>query len=173
MSSSPPPAPAAIPLLSRASLDRAIALYLAHAYPEGPVPETVSRRLAWPTDATPTDLLGRPPFERVVPPDGNGTVVYALRLGNRRYPHMKLQVQAWPSAAGFMLTVNTHDQIVGLDPQAPDAEAFRALQAENQQIKERIEQAWDAAGLPNFSRYLHDYIRNHPATTAAGPEPLA
>ena len=32
------------------------------------------------------------------------------------------------------------------------------LQAENQRLKEAIEQAWDQAGLPTFLRYLRDYI---------------
>ena len=89
---------------------------------------------------------------------GLQTPVYALRLGNARYPHMKLQVQPWSNAAGFMLSVNTHDQVAGLDLGAADAQAFRDLQVENQQLKEAIEQSWDAAGLPTFLRYLRDYI---------------
>ena len=72
---------------------------------------------------------------------------------------MKLQVQPWANAAGFMLSVNTHDQVAGLDL-ATDAEAFRELQRENQQLKELIEQEWDAVGLPTFLRYLRDYIQN-------------
>jgi hypothetical protein len=73
---------------------------------------------------------------------------------------MKLQVQPWPNAAGFMLSVNTHDQVAGLDLGAADVEAFRHLQAENQHLKETIEQAWDEAGLPTFLRYLRDYIQS-------------
>ena len=72
---------------------------------------------------------------------------------------MKLQVQPWSNAAGFMLSVNTHDQVAGLDL-AADAEGFRELQRENQRLKELIEQQWDEVGLPTFLRYLRDYIRN-------------
>jgi len=61
---------------------------------------------------------------------------------------MKLQVQTWQSADGFLLSVNTHDQVLALDPKSADAPAFRALQAENQRIKERIESAWEVAKLP-------------------------
>ena len=39
-----------------------------------------------------------------------------------------------------------------------DDAAFRELQAENQRLKEVIEQAWDDAGLPTFLRYLREYI---------------
>ncbi len=172
MSSIPPPvSPSLLSGLSQPTLQRAIDLYLAEAYPAGSLPEPVRRRITWAPEAGLADLLAKPPFERVQPQDGSGATVYALRLGNHRYPHMKLQVQAWPSPAGFMLTVNTHDQIVGLDPEAPDAAEFRALQAENQRIKEQIEHAWDDAGLPNFSRYLQDYIKNHPGPPAGAGEP--
>jgi hypothetical protein len=38
--------------------------------------------------------------------------------------------------------------------------AFRELQAENQRLKESIEEAWDDARLPTFLRYLRDYIKS-------------
>ena len=95
-------------------------------------------------------------------PEGAEAPIFALRLGNARYPHMKLQVQPWPNAAGFLLSVNTHDQVLALDPTDADAEPFRALQASNQAVKEEIEAAWDDAGLPTFLRYLRDYIQEHP-----------
>ncbi|MHC5544990.1 hypothetical protein ACYOEI_42685, partial [Singulisphaera rosea] len=82
-----------------------------------------------------------------------------------RYPHMKLQVQPWPNEAGFMLSVNTHDQILSLD--AADADAFRELQTENQRIKEAIEQAWAVADLPTFLGYLRKYIEDR--TTSESP----
>ena len=62
---------------------------------------------------------------------------------------MKLQIQTWPNRTGFMLSVNSHDQVSGLD-NGVDVQAFRELQVENQRLKEAIEAAWDAAGLPNF-----------------------
>ncbi|HWE39090.1 MAG TPA: hypothetical protein VG406_21255 [Isosphaeraceae bacterium] len=143
-------------------LRRAIDIYMRRAYPDGPPPEVVRRRLDWPADADAARLLSGPPFERVRRPEGAEPMIFALRLGNARYPHMKLQVQPWPNAAGFLLSVNTHDQVLALDPNAADSEAFRALQAENQRIKEAIESAWDQDGLPTFLRYLRDYIQSHP-----------
>lgn len=150
-------------------LRRAVDIYMPMAYPDGPLPESVRRRLAWMTagDAPEASaLLARPPFERAAPGrDGTGPI-YALRLGNVSYPHMKLQVQGWPHAVGYMLSVNTHDQIAAIDPNSPDAEGFRALQAANQHVKEAIEQAWDRAGLPTFLRYLRDYIEANPGNAA-------
>ena len=102
---------------------------------------------------------------------GHQSPIYALRLGNFRYPHMKMQIQPWSNAAGFMLSANTHDQVAGLDVGAADAQAFRALQAENQRLKEAIEQAWDELGLPTFLRHLREYIqsRSQDVTHPAGP----
>jgi hypothetical protein len=140
-------------------LGRATEVYLGLAYPSGRIPEPVERRLAWRGCADQVRLTG-PPFEKAAKAGGRSGVIYALRLGNHRYPHMKLQIQPWPSAAGFMLSVNSHDQVSGIDLSAVDAQAFRELQAENQRLKEAIEDAWDHAGLPTFNRYLRDYIKS-------------
>lgn len=143
-------------------LRQAVAIYLAHAYPGGDPPESVRRRLHWPDVPDATALLSHPPFERANRPGGEAPPVYALRLGNARYPHMKLQVQPWPNPSGLLLSVNTHDQALALNLNPSDADAFRTLQAENQRLKESIEQAWDQAGLPTFLRYLRDYIEANP-----------
>jgi hypothetical protein len=141
-------------------LRRAAEIYLDLAYPAGAVPEVIQRRLVWREGCAAEGLLSGPPFERAGKGPGSSSPIYALRLGNHRYPHMKLQIQTWPNAAGFMLSVNTHDQVSGLDLGAADVQAFRDLQADNQRLKERIEQSWDEAELPTFLRYLRDYIKN-------------
>jgi hypothetical protein len=153
-------------------LRQAIAVYLATAYPSGPPPEAVRKRLEWPADADAATLLTRAPFERAGKAGETGSEIFALRLGNTRYPHMKLQIQPWPNAAGFLLSVNTHDQVLAIDPNSADAPAFRELQAENQRLKESIEQAWDQAGLPTFLRYLRDYLENR-GDPAAAAEPAS
>ncbi len=163
-----PPPPTEFRDLTVERLRQAAEVYLAEAYPSGDVPEAVQNRLRWSEGIALADLLAHPPFETVPPRDGEGATIFALRLGNARYPHMKLQVQPWPTSAGYMLSVNTHDQILGLDPNAPDAAAFRALQAENQRIKEAIEQSWDREGFPTFLRYLREYLDNQAATAPTG-----
>ncbi len=148
-------------------LRSAVDLYLGFAYEGRSIPEAVSRRLIWRGDCSTQDLLKGSPFEHAGVSVDHGSPIFALRLGNARYPHMKLQIQPWPNEAGFMLSVNTHDQATGLALGA-DEEAFRALQAENQRLKEAIEQAWDEAGLPTFLRYLRDYISSQVAEGSGG-----
>jgi hypothetical protein len=154
-------------------LRQAVDIYLDLAYPAGAIPEVVRRRLNWGEDSTTGERLTRPPFERAGTAPGRQTPIYALRLGNHRYPHMKLQIQPWPNDAGFMLSVNTHDQVTGVNLSESDARAFRDLQEENQRLKELIEQAWDEARLPTFLRYLRDYIESRraelPGTAAEAP----
>ncbi len=139
-------------------LRQAVDTYIAHAYPAGKIPEAVRRRLEWTPDMPADALLNAAPFEKVGRDPQTGAIIHALRLGNLRYPHMKLQVQPWPNPAGFLLSVNTHDQVLGLARNTPDLDAFREIQTENQRLKEVIEAAWDRDGLPTFLRYLRDYL---------------
>ncbi len=147
--------------LSLDDLRRAVDVYLAVAYGPGELPPAVRRRLEWPACGDAAQLVSAAPFEKTSKP--GSPLIHALRLGNRLYPHMKLQVQPWDTPAGYMLSVNTHDQVLGLDPMAADSDAFRTLQAENATIKEAIDAAWDAAGFPTFARYLRDYLSQHPS----------
>lgn len=155
-------------------LRKAVELYLAIAYADAEIPPAVRRRLAWPESSSSQEVFTKPPFERAGKASGHDGTVYALRLGNGRYPHMKLQIQPWPNPAGFMLSVNTHDQVAGLDAGPADAEAFRDLQTENQRLKELIEHAWEENGLPTFLNYLREYIQSRTQELAgsdgAGPE---
>ena len=116
-------------------LRRATEIYLGLAYPAGVIADVVQRRLAWREGCAADELLSAPPFERAGKAPGRPAPVYALRLGNHRYPHMKLQIQPWPNSAGFMLSVNSHDQVSGPVSAAVDAQAFRDLQAENQPLE--------------------------------------
>lgn len=141
-------------------LRQAVAIYMAMSYPEGVLPANVAGRLNWPDEADTERLLGKPPFETAGTNKSTGTPIFALRLGNARYPHMKLQIQPWPNSSGFLLSVNTHDQVLALDPNAQGLPAFKEIQTENQRLKEVIEQAWDDAKLPTFLRYLREYIEN-------------
>lgn len=157
--------------LTRADLLRAVEIYLAHAYPVGELPEAVRKRLNWPICEDVAALLEQAPFERVGDAAAHErSPIYALRLGNARYPHMKLQIQPWSTRVGYMLSVNTHDDFPGLRDDQVDALAFRELQETNRTIKEAIEQEWDGQGLPTFLRYLRDYLASlddePPRTTA-------
>ena len=138
-------------------LRQAVEIYLQMAYAGAEIPTAVKRRLDWTPGVKASELLARPPFERVGR-SPNDKPIFALRLGNSRYPHMKMQIQPWDVRQGYLLSVNTHDHALALDPNSPDAPAFMAIQAENHRLKIEIEQAWDGAGLPTFPRYLKDYL---------------
>ena len=142
--------------LPRKDLRQAVEIYLSIAYAVSEPSDSVRRRLDWPQDQDSATLIQGAPFERAS--KLGAAPIYALRLGNARYPHMKLQIQPWVCPAGYMLSVNTHDQVQGIDPSSPDWEAFRSLQDENKRFKEEIEHAWDVVGLPTFLRYLRDYL---------------
>lgn len=149
------------PRICLTELRRAAEIYLQVAYGDAPIPEAVQRRLSWPPNGEPDAILAQPPFEKVASTEPEAPPIHALRLGNPRYPHMKLQVQTWPTAQGFLLSVNTHDQVLSQATTARDQAGARLIQQENQALKEAIEQAWETAGLPTFLAYLRDYIQSH------------
>ena len=153
------------------SADVDVDIYLKVAYPSGNLPEPVRRRVTWDEGPPPRDLFMKPPFERAGRAPGGNSPIFALRLGNRRYPHMKLQFQPWDNPQGLMLSVNTHDQIAGLDLGGADVEGFKRLQIENQQLKEEIEQAWEAEGLPTFLHFLRTYIQDRAEGEGEGETP--
>lgn len=170
MEASTDPGPADVDAMRLDVLRRAVDSYLKVAYPSGEYPESVRRRANWAEDLAPRDLFMKPPFERAGKVPGTQTPIFALRLGNHRYPHMKLQFQPWNNAEGLMLSVNTHDQIAGLDIAAADVDAFRRLQAENQQLKEAVERSWEAEGLPTFLEFLRSYIESRGGEGPGEPE---
>lgn len=150
---------------------QAVEIYLGIAYPAGEVPSAVRRRLEWPPGLGLEQLLVDRPFERVVNAHVEGASIFALRLGNAHYPNMKLQVQPWTGDSGYLLSVNSHDQVPEAAILPTDLERYRALQVENQRIKGLVEEAWDAAGLPTFNRYLKDYLgesATHQGDAASG-----
>lgn len=91
---------------------------------------------------------------------------FALRLGNRRYPFMKLVLQELLVRDRFFFAVDTHDEL-DLKESMPDYEAWLELKRWNREIKETVERRWDAIGLPTFSRIVADVEKETPT-----PEPL-
>ena len=123
---------------------RALEIYVARAYPAG-----APRRLRLPDFSRAADageaLAG---FEDETGRGGRGRARrYALRLGNSRYPFMKLVVQEHLLAGEFTFAVDTHDEME-VKPSFPDYDAWVALRALNRGLKEEIEAEWDRAGVP-------------------------
>lgn len=75
---------------------------------------------------------------------------YSMRLGNRNYPFMKLLLQEHLIAGEFFFGVDTHDQME-IGPQFPDYEQWMAVRKFNIQLKRRIEESFEHAGLDTAS----------------------
>lgn len=73
-----------------------------------------------------------------------GAHCYALRLGNARYPFMKLQLLEVLYRGEYFFSVDTHDQMFDAsgDPELAQLMDF------NGALKKEIEAAWEGAGLP-------------------------
>lgn len=71
---------------------------------------------------------------------------YSMRLGNRNYPFMKLLLQEHLIAGEFFFAVDTHDQM-DIGPEFPDYEQWVALRKFNGELKRRIEESFEQAGL--------------------------
>jgi hypothetical protein len=91
--------------------------------------------------------------------DGNVNTLLA-RLGCCHYPHLKLQAKLIDQARGgiWLFSVDTHDAFSKTcflpPPGHPDAAAWKQIQAQNVALKERIEAAWEQAGVATFNGLL-------------------
>ena len=136
-------------------LSRAVAVYLDAAYPDGGVSDTVRERARLPEGVAGADFLADERFERV-PADVPVTEAlrFNLRLGNARYLHMKLGIDRVSDSDRYVLVVDTHDRHFAQMVQTGERAEYRELLDYNQRLREAIEKAWTAEGLPTFERYL-------------------
>ena len=81
-------------------------------------------------------------------------VRYVLRLGNSRYPHMKLVLEESVLEDEFAFAVDTHDDLK-VSPKAPDYERWNAVRAHNRAVAEKIEQAWREQKIPTLADIKH------------------
>ncbi|MCW8130885.1 MAG: hypothetical protein KIS92_11080 [Planctomycetota bacterium] len=136
-------------------LNRAVDLYWSHAYrrqadPKNPKPHFEPRK------PLPEILTGEHPFEDLsggaqsVPIQGGGLPrVYALRLGNDAYPHMKLSIVESYFNDEFVFSVDRHDTF-HFEPDVPGYQAWCELKEINRILKEAIEDAWFKADIPTL-----------------------
>jgi two-component system chemotaxis response regulator CheY len=75
---------------------------------------------------------------------------WAMRLGNKHYPFMKLILQEHMVPGEFFFTVDTHDQME-IRPDFPDYEDWMKLRRFNLKLKQQIEQVWEGEGVPTLS----------------------
>lgn len=149
-------------------VNRAIEIYLKHAYqnapqakgrrvPEFPAAKSLRQILseAHPfedlTGGTPTSIAANP----VPVAGGEAPRVYALRLGNSAYPHMKLAVMEAYFPGEFVFAVDRHDTF-HFDPHLPGYDAWCELKEINRIVKEAVEDAWHKAGIPTLRGLRED-----------------
>jgi len=138
---------------------RAIEVYLASAYPSGEISEAMRRRASMAWSPGGVALLADERFERV-PADAavQEAMRFNLRLGNERYPHMKLGIDRVSGSEHFVLMVDTHDKHFAKMVQQAEQADYKALLDHNDALKRSIERAWTEAGLPTFENYLRHYL---------------
>ncbi|MGH7163557.1 MAG: response regulator [Planctomycetota bacterium] len=75
---------------------------------------------------------------------------YVLRLGNSRYPHMKLVLEENLVQNQYVFSIDAHDDL-RVSPAAPDFDRWNAVREHNRALREEIERAWRAASIPTFA----------------------
>lgn len=123
----------------------ALALYLERAYPDGEVPARADIDVSGLRTAA--DVLALFVQERRPNPGGDDFRHYVLRLGNRRYPHMKVALMEFVEPGEFIWSVDTHDR-APVDPGSPEWRRWQDLRLHNLKLKAKIEQAWRRTGVP-------------------------
>jgi hypothetical protein len=149
--------------LTTALLGRACRIFLDLAYPGGE--QTIPPKKRVYGGLSPSE-----PLDTFLPPapaaTGIGQVLpacdgrprgYAFRLGSAAFAHLKVQVVDYASGGDWVFAVDTHDALLpGLPPNHPDTEELKKIQEGNRELKEKIERAWEKAGLRTFNSLLRD-----------------
>jgi hypothetical protein len=131
-------------------LRRSLDAYVAVAYQSAPLPLTVKSRIAFIREFPGDDLaqlLSRDIIERT-PADAETSAVtaYGVRLGNEKYPHMKLIIRR-AADDDWRFAVDCHDgafEVVG----TPDGLRAQELKDYNMALREKIEALWREEDLP-------------------------
>lgn len=141
---------------SRADVFFAIDLYLIQAYGRSPLPAAVAALIRSLHSAGDWEFFSMSAWER----DGSqppGRL--SLRLGNRRYPHMKLVLQRRPDGLGYIWRVDPHDRHVLVPTSAADCDAFGELMHADEQMALKIESTWESQGLPTVKTFMDSQAR--------------
>lgn len=136
---------------------RAVELYLARAFVGDPPP--VARAFVIPPEVTPEEWLMGGLTERD-PADAPLSEVrsFVLRIGNDRYPHMKVRISRPPMDRSYLFSVDAHDGCLQVPPDSPDYAPLEELKQHNARIVAAVTAAWDAADLPTERNYLRRKI---------------
>ena len=152
----------------------AIDAYLRTVYGSAGPPSAVRDRVATLRAAPAEELFDSPVFER--DPANQPPARFALRLGNKFYPHMKLVIERSPDGRSHLFRADTHDRHVRPPAGSREHAQFCQLMELNQKAAEAVEAEWARLGVPTFKEYLRQDLARRaaaaaPAPPAAGPPP--
>jgi CheY-like chemotaxis protein len=135
--------------LTPAHVRRAVNIYLEHAWPAGrPERPVVDLRKL---DAASSTAEVLAVFDKPRPVQGTSCEHYTLRLGNWRYPFMKLALQEYLVRGEYFFSVDTHDDLK-ISPEMPDYDGWQEIRRFNRGLKLEIESAWERADLPTYEK---------------------
>ena len=139
------------------TLHRAVRAYVLLAYGEHP-PERVVR-LTPPAQGDTASWLMSEPIERD-PPDAPLDQVHSfiLRLGNRRYPHMKVRLTRPARHGRYVLSVDAHDVFLHAPAGSSDAGMLEDLKRFNAVLAQEVMAEWDRLALPTERQYMRHMI---------------
>jgi hypothetical protein len=134
-------------------LHKAIAAYIRLAYGDSPPPPAA--RLLPPRRGDSAEWLMSEAIERD-PPDAPLDQVHCFifRLGNRRYPHMKIRLTRPPGHERYVLSVDAHDVFLHAPPNSPDEAALEDLKRYNGRLSQEVLAEWDRLELPTERAYM-------------------
>ena len=84
---------------------------------------------------------------------------FALRIGNRRYPFMKIRLTRPARKRYYVFSVDAHDACLHAAVGSHDAVELEKLKRFNAQLAQEILAVWDAAGIITEREYLRRVIR--------------
>ena len=133
--------------ISAATVRRAVEIYLGAAYPGSS--RWRAPKMDFSGGTTAVDLIPRFNDESETE-QGRRVQRYVLRLGNARYPHMKLVLEESILEHEYAFTVDTHDDLK-VSPDAPDYERWNMVRAHNRKLAGAIEEQWQLQKVPTLS----------------------
>ena len=135
-----------------AAMEEAVRVYLDLAWEDEA--ETKAADLDFASAATPDEVLSRWTEDRRM----GRMRRYTLRLGNTRYPFMKLVFQELLIRGRFFFAVDTHDNM-DIKDSFPDYDQWLEVKRFNSQFKESIERAWREREVPTFATIVEQVER--------------
>ena len=135
--------------LTPAHVRRAVRLYLDIAWPEDREERAFFDPASLSSAKSLPEILSS--FEHSGDSDEAACEHYVLRLGNWRYPFMKLVLEEYLVKGEYFFSVDTHDDL-HITPDMPDYDGWVEVRKFNRELKAKIEKVWREADLPTFEK---------------------